>query len=177
MLPINRAQDNDSKKPVALKKFFPHGIDSYGFPHSSLREINLLISLQHINIVNVDEVVVGKEKTLKDTTVFMVMEFVEHDIKTLMSWIKKNQNKSRPFTLVGFNYIELFLKYHITSNIIILCWKPSRTPLCLWWWSLWSTISRPWCPGSRRLKINRGRLAWYVWDVLEIFSWSVFEMF
>ena len=47
---------------------------------TSLREINILLSLKHDNIVNVSEVVVGSSLD----SIFMVMEYVEHDLKELM---------------------------------------------------------------------------------------------
>jgi hypothetical protein len=51
-----------------------------GFPLTSVREINILLSLRHENIVNVSEVVVGSSLD----SIFMVMEYVEHDLKDLM---------------------------------------------------------------------------------------------
>ncbi len=56
----------------------PH--DKDGFPLTAIREINVLLSFHHPNIVNVSEVVVGG----KNMDVFMVMEFMEHDLKELM---------------------------------------------------------------------------------------------
>jgi cell division cycle 2-like protein len=51
-----------------------------GFPITSIREINILLCFHHRNIVDVSEVVVGS--SLDD--IFMVMEFMEHDLKGLM---------------------------------------------------------------------------------------------
>ena len=51
-----------------------------GFPLTSIREINILLCFQHKNIVDVSEVVVGKG--LDD--VYMVMEYMEHDLRKLM---------------------------------------------------------------------------------------------
>jgi cell division cycle 2-like protein len=51
-----------------------------GFPLTSVREINVLLSLAHPNIVNVSEVVVGSSLD----SVFMVMEYADHDLKSVM---------------------------------------------------------------------------------------------
>ncbi len=52
-----------------------------GFPITSLREIRTLMEARHPHVVQVKEIVVGD--TL--TQIFIVMEFVEHDLKTLLS--------------------------------------------------------------------------------------------
>ena len=56
------------------------GREKEGFPITSIREINLLLSLKHPYIVNVREVVTGA--TLDK--VYVVMEYVEHELKDLM---------------------------------------------------------------------------------------------
>lgn len=56
-----------------------------GFPITSLREINMLMKAQHENIVTVREVVVGSNMD----KIYLVMDYVEHDLKSLMevsSW-------------------------------------------------------------------------------------------
>eukprot|EP01006_Ploeotia_vitrea_P028826 TRINITY_DN61462_c0_g3_i1.p2 TRINITY_DN61462_c0_g3~~TRINITY_DN61462_c0_g3_i1.p2 ORF type:complete len:452 (+),score=79.91 TRINITY_DN61462_c0_g3_i1:19-1374(+) len=55
-----------------------------GFPLTALREINLLMTLKHRNIVTVDEVVVGASMD----SIFVVMEYVEHDVKFLQENMK-----------------------------------------------------------------------------------------
>ena len=60
-----------------------------GFPLTSIREINILLCFHHKNIVDVSEVVVGR--SLDD--VYMVMEFMEHDLKKLM------EGMAAPFTV------------------------------------------------------------------------------
>lgn len=51
-----------------------------GFPITSLREINTLMKAQHENIVTVREVVVGSNMD----KIYLVMDYVEHDMKSLM---------------------------------------------------------------------------------------------
>ena len=60
-----------------------------GFPLTALREANILLSMSHPNIVNVKEMVVGASLD----SIFMVMEFAEHDLKGLM------ENMTKPFTI------------------------------------------------------------------------------
>lgn len=74
-----RARCKRSERMVALKgiKLEKH---PDGFPKSSLREITVLMALKHPNIVEVLEMVVGKSQN----DVFMVMEYMEHELKTLL---------------------------------------------------------------------------------------------
>ena len=51
---------------------------------SSLREMNVLLSLQHPLVVNVKEVVVGSN--LDD--IFIDMEYMDHDLKGFMESMK-----------------------------------------------------------------------------------------
>ena len=56
-----------------------------GFPLTALREVNILLSFHHANIVDVKEVVVGNSLA----SVYMVMEYMEHDLKALMESMKQ----------------------------------------------------------------------------------------
>ena len=57
---------------------------------TSLREINVLLSIHHPSIVDVKEVVVGSNLD----SIFMVMEYMEHDLKGLMESIKQPFSQS-----------------------------------------------------------------------------------
>ncbi|MCP9261562.1 Serine/threonine-protein kinase PITSLRE [Dirofilaria immitis] len=58
-----------------------HGKRKEGFPITSLREINMLLKAgNHPNIVNVQEIVIGSNMD----KIYLVMEYVEHDMKSLM---------------------------------------------------------------------------------------------
>jgi cell division cycle 2-like len=61
-------------------------MDKYqeGFPITSLREIKLLMKKKHSNVVDVREIVVGE--TMDD--IFIVMEFLEHDLRDLLTEMK-----------------------------------------------------------------------------------------
>ncbi|TFK57333.1 Pkinase-domain-containing protein [Heliocybe sulcata] len=77
---VFRARDKQTGDIVALKKL-KLDEEKHGFPITALREVNALMACRHENVVNIREVVVGD--TL--TQVFVVMDFIEHDLKTLIT--------------------------------------------------------------------------------------------
>ncbi|KAG0092508.1 hypothetical protein BGZ93_001041 [Podila epicladia] len=77
---VYRARDRGTGEIVALKKL-KLDQERNGFPITSLREVYTLLLAKHPHIVNVREIVVGD--TL--TQIFIVMDFIEHDLKELMS--------------------------------------------------------------------------------------------
>ncbi|KAH7915395.1 Pkinase-domain-containing protein [Hygrophoropsis aurantiaca] len=77
---VFRAKDKETGDIVALKKL-KLDEEKHGFPITALREINALMSCRHENVVHIREVVVGD--TL--TQVFVVMDFIEHDLKSLLT--------------------------------------------------------------------------------------------
>ncbi|PLW33156.1 hypothetical protein PCASD_13162 [Puccinia coronata f. sp. avenae] len=80
---VFRARDKETGEIVALKKI-KMDQEKNGFPITSLREIHTLMMARHENIVHVREIVVGD--TL--TQIFIVMDFIEHDLKTLLSTMR-----------------------------------------------------------------------------------------
>jgi cell division cycle 2-like protein len=76
---VFRARDKQTGKIYALKKVKMEK-EREGFPMTALREANILLSMHHPNVVDVSEMVVGNSLD----SVFMVMEFCEHDLKGLM---------------------------------------------------------------------------------------------
>ncbi|CAE7765345.1 CDKG-2 [Symbiodinium sp. CCMP2456] len=79
---VYRACDVETGEVVALKQLKLTAVKSDdGFPSSSLREISLLLEIQHPNVVRCREVVVGNSLQ----HIFMVMEYVEHELKVLLS--------------------------------------------------------------------------------------------
>ncbi|KAL8106423.1 cyclin-dependent kinase G-2-like isoform X3 [Apium graveolens] len=84
---VFRAKDKKTGEIVALKKVKMEK-EREGFPLTSLREINILLSFDHPSIVDVKEVVVGSSLD----SIFMVMEYMEHDLKALM------ETKKQPFS-------------------------------------------------------------------------------
>lgn len=67
-----------NKKLVALKKIRMEG-ERDGFPVTAVREIKLLQSLKHENIVNLQEVMV------ESNNCFMVFEYLSHDLTGLLN--------------------------------------------------------------------------------------------
>ncbi|GAB5593798.1 Cyclin-dependent kinase 11B [Umbelopsis nana] len=80
---VFRARDRKTGDIVALKKF-KLDKEKNGFPVTSLREIRTLMLAKHPNIVNIREIVVGD----KFDQIFMVMDFIDHDLKSLMEDMK-----------------------------------------------------------------------------------------
>jgi len=74
---------------VALKKIKMHQSKD-GFPNTSLRELALLLEIDHPNVVTAREIVVSKRSYEE---VYMVMEFCDHDFSAIQK-IKK-----QPFVL------------------------------------------------------------------------------
>jgi len=83
---VYRARDTVSNEIVALKKVRMER-EKDGIPLSGLREISLLLNLEHKNIVQLKEVVVGKHLD----SIFLVMEYCEQDLASLLD------NMSSPF--------------------------------------------------------------------------------
>ncbi|KAG9038846.1 hypothetical protein FRB95_014395 [Tulasnella sp. JGI-2019a] len=92
---VFRARDKETGDIVALKKL-KLDEEKYGFPITSLREIMALMTCQHENVVGLREIVVGD--TL--TQVFIVMDFVEHDLKTLLTLMPAPFKQSEIKTLL-----------------------------------------------------------------------------
>ncbi|KAI9661173.1 MAG: hypothetical protein M1821_009500 [Bathelium mastoideum] len=75
---VSRAKETATGEIVALKKLKMDNLND-GFPITAMREIQTLMQSHHRHIVDLREIVVGSN--IND--VFMVMEFLEHDLKTL----------------------------------------------------------------------------------------------
>ncbi|KAI9890151.1 MAG: Cyclin-dependent kinase 10 [Vezdaea aestivalis] len=75
---VSRARDQGTGEVVALKMLKMEAAE--GFPITGLREIEILMRMRHENVVRLREVVVGDD--VKE--VFLVMDFVEHDLRTLL---------------------------------------------------------------------------------------------
>ncbi|KAL7268216.1 hypothetical protein RUND412_009168 [Rhizina undulata] len=105
---VHRAHDTKNAKIVALKqvRIFDHDRGN-GIPITALREISILKSLRHNNVVNVLDVAVGKE--LND--VYMVMEYAEQDLANLLDHAKVQYSESEVKCLMkqlleGLDYLH-----------------------------------------------------------------------
>jgi serine/threonine protein kinase len=74
-----------TKSVVALKRIILHNEKQDGFPLTSLREISALRRCNHPNIVRLLDVVVGSKRD----GVFLVFEYCEHDLSSLMKHVSK----------------------------------------------------------------------------------------
>ncbi|KAF2267897.1 Pkinase-domain-containing protein [Lojkania enalia] len=83
---VSRAKEISTGEIVALKKVKMDYVND-GFPITALREISVLQKARHQNIVDLKEIIMGDG--LDD--VILVMEFLEHDLKTLQ------EDMSEPF--------------------------------------------------------------------------------
>lgn len=110
---VYRAKDKQSGKIFALKRVkFDKEIFKEGFSIASLREITILNTCNHENIVNLQEVVVGQELE----KIYLVLEYCEQDLASLLD------NLEHPFSESEVKCITLQLlkglKY-LHSNFII----------------------------------------------------------
>lgn len=88
---VYRAKDKRTDEVVALKRLKMEK-EKEGFPITSLREINTLLKGQHPNIVTVREIVVGSSMD----KIFIVMDYVEHDLKSLIETMKHKKQVFLP---------------------------------------------------------------------------------
>jgi cell division cycle 2-like protein len=88
---VYRARDKRTDEVVALKRLKMEK-EKEGFPITSLREINTLLKGQHPNIVTVREIVVGSNMD----KFFIVMDYVEHDLKSLIETMKHKKQVFLP---------------------------------------------------------------------------------
>ncbi|KAI1374593.1 kinase-like protein [Hypoxylon crocopeplum] len=81
---VARAREIKTGKVVALKRLKIDPSDSAGLPETGLREIQILKDCSHRNIVSLREVVVGDD-TSRIENVFLVLEFLEHDLMSVLN--------------------------------------------------------------------------------------------
>ncbi|KAG6597998.1 CMGC/CDK protein kinase [Phytophthora cinnamomi] len=78
---VSKARDKETGDVVALKQVkMSADVSQEGFPITALRETNVLLSLDHPNIVQVREMVVGSTPD----KIYMVMDYAENDLKNVM---------------------------------------------------------------------------------------------
>jgi cyclin-dependent kinase 12/13 len=75
---VYMARSNFSGEIVALKKVRMDN-EKEGFPITAIREIKILKSLDHKNVIKMKEIVTSKNKT----SIYMVFEYMDHDLAGL----------------------------------------------------------------------------------------------
>ncbi|RFU81463.1 serine threonine kinase [Trichoderma arundinaceum] len=81
---VARATELATGRVVALKRLKLEAGDPNGLPVTGLREIQILKNCRHRNVVHMEEVVVGNDLSKPDNPIFLVLEFVEHDLKSIL---------------------------------------------------------------------------------------------
>jgi len=100
---VYRAKEKQTDEIVALKRLKMEK-EKEGFPITSLREISTLLKSQHPNIVTVREIVVGSNMD----KIFIVMDYVEHDMKSLMETMRqKKQSFTAGRSLIFFVLLKI----------------------------------------------------------------------
>lgn len=111
---VYRAKDKRTNEIVALKRLKMEK-EKEGFPITSLREINTLLKGQHPNIVTVREIVVGSNMD----KIFIVMDYVEHDLKSLMETMKHKEQSFFPGEVKCLTQQLLRAVAHLHDNWIL----------------------------------------------------------
>ncbi|KAK0099619.1 hypothetical protein ONS96_008119 [Cadophora gregata f. sp. sojae] len=122
---VSRAKDTRTGEVVALKRLKMDNAQD-GIPVTGLREIQTLRDCSHPNIVGLREVVVG-EDTRKIENIFLVLDFLEHDLKTLLEEMPEPFLTSEIKTLLlqltrGVSYLHNTWILHRdlkTSNLLL----------------------------------------------------------
>ncbi|KAL9908829.1 cyclin dependent kinase 11B pitslre isoform 1-T1 [Glossina fuscipes fuscipes] len=111
---VYRAKDKRTHEIVALKRLKMEK-EKEGFPITSLREINTLLKGQHPNIVTVREIVVGSNMD----KIYIVMDYVEHDLKSLMETMKERKQSFLPAEIKCLTQQLLKAVAHLHDNWIL----------------------------------------------------------
>ncbi|KAF7994543.1 hypothetical protein HCN44_004015 [Aphidius gifuensis] len=111
---VYRAKCKRTNEIVALKRLKMEK-EKEGFPITSLREINTLLKAQHENIVTVREIVVGSNMD----RIFIVMDYVEHDLKSLMETMKQKKQVFIPGEVKCLMQQLLKAVLHLHDNWIL----------------------------------------------------------
>lgn len=100
---VFRGRCLETNEVYALKqvKLNPDEVARIGFPQTAFREINILLALNHPNIVKVREMVIGS--TIDK--IYMVMEYCENDLRACMH----NNRQSFSTGEVKSKQLHLFL--------------------------------------------------------------------
>ena len=82
---VIKAKDKRTGEVVALKRVRMEE-EKEGFPLTALREVKILSQLVHPNILTLKEIVTseGKEANNQRGSVYMVFEYMDHDLTGLM---------------------------------------------------------------------------------------------
>lgn len=100
---------------VALKRIRDQEKEKEGIPITSIREIQILKRMKHPNIVQLHDIVINPQ----DTSIFLVFEFVEHDLATLIDQkVPFTDSEIKQLLIVSLNNkknnnFNIFYHHHI----------------------------------------------------------------
>lgn len=123
---VSRAREEATGRIVALKKLKLDPIRDGGFPVTALREIQCLNAAKHRHVVDLREIVCGSG-TMRESEVYLVMEFLEHDLKTLQEEMQEPfmPSEIKTLTLQLSSAVEFLHDHWIlhrdlkTSNVLM----------------------------------------------------------
>ncbi|KAI9297951.1 Pkinase-domain-containing protein [Neoconidiobolus thromboides FSU 785] len=83
---VHLAKHRITGKEVALKKILVHN-EKDGFPITAMREISILSSLNHDNVLTISSLVYSNEKTKEEDKceIYMALPFMHHDLSGLLN--------------------------------------------------------------------------------------------
>lgn len=101
-----KKRDSRTGDAVALKKVIMHNEAADGFPITTLREIKMLRLIDHPNCIKLHDVIIGESQTI-----FLVFDYCEHDLGTLLQTKMMRFSESEVKTLTmqllqGLSYIH-----------------------------------------------------------------------
>jgi len=165
---VYQARDKVNGRVVALKKVkMEH--ESEGFPITAIREIMILKRLTHKNIINLLEIVTSKGDVKHKGSIYLVFEYMEHDLTGLTDPAGGQIRLSLPQIKCYFKQLLEGMHYCHKNNILHRDIKGSnllinnRGELKIADFGL----ARPYVPAekgakeSRRLLTNRVITLWY----------------
>eukprot|EP00656_Telonema_subtile_P055196 TRINITY_DN847_c0_g1_i10.p1 TRINITY_DN847_c0_g1~~TRINITY_DN847_c0_g1_i10.p1 ORF type:complete len:391 (-),score=85.38 TRINITY_DN847_c0_g1_i10:317-1489(-) len=107
---VFKARDSQTDDMVALKKIRMRN-EREGFPITAIREIKLLRDLHHENVIDLREVVSSKEEDKgRKGDVYIVFEFMDHDLMGLMDTAQLSSVQSNTPTGFPLPMIKCFAK-------------------------------------------------------------------
>lgn len=152
-------KDKNSGDIVALKRINTEQEEN-GFPITALREVKILKALDHMNIVNLKEIVTSKEQGALPKDVFMVFEYLEYDLTGVLETpeIRLNQDHVKSWSqqlLNGCHYMHTNKVIHRdlkASNLLIN--RKGELKIADW------GLARSWNSEMKRLT-NKVITLWY----------------
>lgn len=82
---VYRAKKLSNGEMYAVKKMENYSTTACGFPITTLREIQILQTLNHENILNINEVVYEKGKKDKAPVIYLCLDLMDSDLSKVIS--------------------------------------------------------------------------------------------